>query len=113
MVAHRRRRELFPPDRRLQARMAVAAIATPLIVLAALVAVLAVLPTRLALFVAGALVLGIGGSLRAWRAGARRGPAPGGPPHPALSAAGARGSLLAPPPPAGEAPPARGPAPHP
>src|SRR4051794_37362503 len=95
MVAHRRRRELFPPDRRLQARMAVAAIATPLIVLAALAGVLVVLPLRLAVPVGGAAFLGVMGAVRAWRAGERRGHVLGPSEHPDLQAAVARLCFMA------------------
>jgi heat shock protein HtpX len=52
-------RELFPTDRGLVARMAVAAVATPLVVLAALVAVVAVAPTRLVIGVGIAMVVGL------------------------------------------------------
>src|SRR4051794_19978102 len=47
MVARRRRRELFPPDRRLQTRMAVTALLTPAVVLALAAAVLLYAPHRL------------------------------------------------------------------
>src|SRR4051794_14198950 len=62
-----RRRELFPPDRRLQARMVVASIGTPLVVLAAVVAVVALLPFKLAIGLGIAAVVGIVVSLRARR----------------------------------------------
>jgi heat shock protein HtpX len=94
MVAHRRRRELFPPDRRLQARMAVAAVATPLLVLAALAAVLMVLPFRLGGPVGGALVLGVIGAITTWRAGELRGHVLGPSEHPELQAAVARLCLM-------------------
>jgi heat shock protein HtpX len=55
-----RRRALFPADRGLQLRMVVAAVLTPLGVLAALVAVAALLPLKVALGVAFAALLGIG-----------------------------------------------------
>jgi heat shock protein HtpX len=52
-------RELFPTDRGLVARMLVAAVATPLIVLAALALVAVAAPGRLVVGVAVALVLGL------------------------------------------------------
>jgi heat shock protein HtpX len=58
-----RRRALFPADRGLQLRMVVAAILTPLGVLAALVAVAALLPLKVALGVAFAALLGTGAAI--------------------------------------------------
>ena len=52
-------RELFPTDRGLVARMVVAAVATPLVVLAALAAVVAVAPTRLVIGVGIAIAIGL------------------------------------------------------
>jgi heat shock protein HtpX len=52
-------RELFPTDRGLVARMVVAAVATPLVVLAALVAVVAVAPGRLVIGVGIAIAIGL------------------------------------------------------
>lgn len=58
------RRELFRSDRGLQARMVLAAVGTPLIVLAALVAVVAIAPTKLLIGVALASVVGVGAVVR-------------------------------------------------
>ena len=52
-------RELFPTDRGLVARMAVATVATPLVVIAALAAVVAVAPTRLVIGVGIAIAIGL------------------------------------------------------
>ena len=52
-------RELFPTDRGLVARMVLAAVATPLVVLAALAAVVAVAPTRLVIGVGIAIAIGL------------------------------------------------------
>src|SRR4051812_31743565 len=71
MARRRRRRELFPPDRRLQARMVVASVTTPLLVIAAFVAIIAVLPLRFGGPLAAAAVLGLFGVVAAWRAGER------------------------------------------
>jgi heat shock protein HtpX len=67
-----KRHELFPTDRRLVARMVVAAVASPLIVLAALVALVAVAPTRIVIGVAIASAVGIATALQE-RAAAVRG----------------------------------------
>ena len=61
----RRRRELFPPDRRLQALMALAAVLTPLVVLAAVGAALLFLPTRLRLGLLLAMAIGLVVAVRA------------------------------------------------
>ena len=53
------RRELFPTDKGLLARMLVAAVLTPLIVAAALVAIVALAPTKIAIGVGIAAVIGI------------------------------------------------------
>ena len=58
-MRRRRRRELFPPDVRLQVRMLVASVVTPLVVLAALAAVVWLLPTRLAVGVGIATAIGV------------------------------------------------------
>src|SRR3954452_17025188 len=57
-MARRRRRELFPPDRRLQARMVVAAVLTPLVVVAGVAAVVMFAPGRL--LVGAAIAAGAG-----------------------------------------------------
>src|SRR4051812_47563139 len=95
MVASRRRRELFPPDRRLQARMAVAALLTPPLVLTALAGVLMVLPFRLAVAVGGALALGVIGAVNTWRAGERCGHVLGPSEHLELQAAVGRLCVMA------------------
>jgi heat shock protein HtpX len=59
-----RRPELFAPDRGLQARMLLAAVGTPLIVLASLAAIVVVAPTKLVIGVGIAAAIGIGGALR-------------------------------------------------
>jgi heat shock protein HtpX len=64
MSGRRRRRELFPPDRGLQARMVLTAIGTPLLVLACLVAVVVVAPNKILIGVAIAALIGIVGSVR-------------------------------------------------
>src|SRR3954447_3024791 len=61
----RRRRELFPPRRGLQARMAATAILTPLIVLALLVAVVDVAPPKLLGGMAVATIAGIVAAVKA------------------------------------------------
>jgi heat shock protein HtpX len=66
-----RRRELFPTDRGLVARMVLAAVATPLVVLAALAVVVAAAPTRIVVGVGIACAMGIGGALRERNAVAR------------------------------------------
>src|SRR3954471_16536786 len=61
----RRRRELFPPRRGLQARMAATAILTPLIVLALVVAVVDVAPTKLLGGMAVATIAGLVAAVKA------------------------------------------------
>jgi heat shock protein HtpX len=56
----RRRRDPFPPDRGLQARMVLAAIATPAIVFACLAALAALAPMRVDIGVAIAALVGVG-----------------------------------------------------
>jgi heat shock protein HtpX len=56
----RRRRDPFPPDRGLQARMILAAVATPVIVFACLAALAALAPMRVDIGVAIAALVGIG-----------------------------------------------------
>ena len=63
MRAHRRR-ELFPTDRGLLARMVIAAVLTPLIALAALAAVVMLAPTKVAIAVGVAGAVGIFGAVR-------------------------------------------------
>jgi heat shock protein HtpX len=60
----RRRRELFSPDRGLVARMVVAAVVTPLAVLAALALVVALAPLKLILVVALASIVGTVAAVR-------------------------------------------------
>lgn len=55
----RNREELFPPDRGLMARMVLVSVVTPLVVLGALGALVAVLPTKFALGLLGVAALGI------------------------------------------------------
>jgi heat shock protein HtpX len=62
-MRRRRRPELFRPDRGLQARMVLAAVATPLIVLACAVALVALAPFKLVAAFAIAAAIGVGGSL--------------------------------------------------
>jgi heat shock protein HtpX len=62
-MRRRRRTELFAPDRGLQARMLLAAVGTPLIVLASVAAVVLVAPTRLVIGIGIAAAIGIGGAL--------------------------------------------------
>ncbi len=62
-----RGRELFPADRGLQARMALAAVLTPLLVLAAAAAVVLVMPTRIAIAVGVAAAIGVGLAVHAYR----------------------------------------------
>src|SRR4051794_5504095 len=64
-----RRRELFPTDKGLLARMLLAAVLTPLIVLAALVVVVLLAPTKLVIGVGIAAIAGIFVSVRDRRAG--------------------------------------------
>ena len=61
----RRRRELFPPDRRLQGLMVVAAVLTPVTVVAAFVALVVFMPTRFALGVVLAAGIGVAVSVSA------------------------------------------------
>jgi heat shock protein HtpX len=75
--------------------MVVAAVVTPLLVLAALVAVMLVLPLRLAGPVAAAGVLGLIGAVSAWRAGERRGHVLGPSEYPELQAAVERLCVMA------------------
>jgi heat shock protein HtpX len=56
----RRRRELFPPDRGLQARMVLAAVGTPVAVVGCMVALVAVAPLRVLFGIAAALAIGVG-----------------------------------------------------
>ena len=67
MARRRRRRELFPPDRRLQARMVTAAIVTPLVVVAAVLGVALVAPTKILIGLLAAGAIGAGGAFIAWR----------------------------------------------
>src|SRR3954447_26193382 len=57
-MRRRRRRELFSPDRRLQARMLVAGVGTPLIVAALLLAVAVLLPLKVLILMGVAAALG-------------------------------------------------------
>jgi heat shock protein HtpX len=59
-----KRRELFPPDRGLVTRMIGAAVMTPLVVAAALVALVLLAPWKIVAGVAIAAALGIGGAVR-------------------------------------------------
>lgn len=59
--------ELFPADRGLQARMVVASLLTPLLVVAAAAAVIAIAPTRIAIFFVLALVIGVWTAVAAYR----------------------------------------------
>jgi heat shock protein HtpX len=63
-MRRRRRPELFAPDRGLQARMVLAAVSTPLLVLACVVGIVLVAPLKVAGGVGLAAALGIGGTLR-------------------------------------------------
>ncbi|WP_028059954.1 M48 family metalloprotease [Candidatus Solirubrobacter pratensis] len=65
------RRKLLPADRGLVARMVVAAVATPLIVLALLTVVFLAAPTKIIIVTGIASVLGVG-AMRKERAGGRR-----------------------------------------
>jgi heat shock protein HtpX len=58
------RPELFKPDRGLQARMVLAAVGTPLIVVGCVAAVVLLGPTKIVIGVAIAAVIGVGGALR-------------------------------------------------
>jgi heat shock protein HtpX len=59
-----RRREIFPTDYGLMMRMVLAAVLTPLIVLAALVAVVAIAPLKLVIGVGIATAIGTGAAIR-------------------------------------------------
>jgi heat shock protein HtpX len=61
-----RGRELFPADRGLQARMVLASVVTPLLVFAAIAAVVVVMPTRIVVLVGIAVVIGVGMALAAY-----------------------------------------------
>jgi heat shock protein HtpX len=63
-MRRRRRPELFAPDRGLQARMVLAAVGTPAIVLGCVAAIVLVAPLKIIGAVALAAVIGIGGTLR-------------------------------------------------
>src|SRR4051794_33691548 len=67
MAARGRRRELFPPDRGLQARMVVTAVLTPAIVIALAVGVAFLAPPRLLFGMVMATILGIVVAVRARR----------------------------------------------
>src|SRR4051812_50071787 len=84
-MRRRRRPDLFRPDRGLQARMVLAAVSTPLIVLAAAAAIVALAPLKIVAAFAIAAAIGIGG---ANTQGRNPPPAPPGspPPAPALPA---------------------------
>jgi heat shock protein HtpX len=69
-MARRRRRELFPADRGLQARMVLAAVGTPLVILALLVVVAVVLPLKVILGIALLVAIGVVGLVRERRAAA-------------------------------------------
>jgi heat shock protein HtpX len=60
----RHRPELFRPDRGLQARMLLAAVATPLVVLASLAAIVLIAPTKILIGVGIAAAIGIGGAMK-------------------------------------------------
>ena len=62
-MRRRRRPDLFRPDRGLQARMLLAAVCTPLIVLACAAAIVALAPFKLVAAFAIAAAIGIGGSI--------------------------------------------------
>jgi heat shock protein HtpX len=62
-MRHGRRPELFAPDRGLQARMVLAAIGTPAIVLAGLAAIVLLAPLKVLIVVGIAAVLGIGATV--------------------------------------------------
>jgi heat shock protein HtpX len=69
-----RGRELFPADRGLQARMVLASILTPLLVLAAVTAIVLVAPVRIIAFIAIAVLIGVGMAIASY--GKRERPAP-------------------------------------
>src|SRR4051794_10860349 len=64
MRRRRRRPELFAPDRGLQARMVLAAVSTPVIVVAALAAIVWIAPAKIVGGVAIAGAMGVIGTLR-------------------------------------------------
>jgi heat shock protein HtpX len=64
MLRRHRRPDLFAPDRGLQARMVVAAVCTPLIVLACVAAVILLAPLKVAAALGVAATIGIGASIR-------------------------------------------------
>src|SRR5689334_5841253 len=66
-MRRRRRRELFPPDRALQARMVLAAVLTPLLVVAAVAVVVLALPHRIAIGVGVVAVFGVFRAIEARR----------------------------------------------
>jgi heat shock protein HtpX len=63
-MRRRRRPELFRPDRGLQARMLLAAVVTPLVVVGSVAAIVLVAPVKLVIGVGIAAAIGIGGALR-------------------------------------------------
>jgi heat shock protein HtpX len=63
-MRRRRRPELFAPDRGLQARMVIAAVSTPAIVLCCLAGVVLLTPFKVAAGVGLAAAIGIGGTVR-------------------------------------------------
>jgi heat shock protein HtpX len=63
-MARGRRRELFPADRGLQARMVLAAVGTPLVIVALLVVVAVALPLKVILVIALLLAIGVAGLVR-------------------------------------------------
>jgi heat shock protein HtpX len=63
-MRRQRRPDLFAPDRGLQARMLLAAVATPLVVLASLAAIVLIAPTKIAIGVGIAAAIGIGGAMK-------------------------------------------------
>jgi heat shock protein HtpX len=76
-MRRRRRPELFAPDRGLQARMVLAAVGTPLIVLTCVAAIVVLAPLKVIAGVALAAAIGIGGAVRERRS--RPAPEPVGP----------------------------------
>lgn len=75
-MRQRRRPDLFRPDRGLQARMLLAAVCTPLIVLACAAAIVALAPFKLVAAFAIAASIGIGGSITERRNRPRAEPVP-------------------------------------
>ena len=71
MSRRRRRRELFPPDRRLQLWMVLASVLTPLVVLAAVTGVVEFLPLKLAIGVGVAAAIGVVAAVRSRKASSR------------------------------------------